>query len=199
MKSTGYLGQCRPIWNDQGSFSNRSGYFYQTSNERHYETQLGDVSFLFWNAGGLVPNDFHPPETPDWTSTRDSGHYLGIDCHAHCCSDFLARSLRPKIFSWLCGERNAYRIHVHCQRLLHAARASAPAKLVVFLDWSLDHHWGCLELWLRPNHRRVFGTVAVHLSTRRLAHHSLWVVGFRSAQFCGISVVSILRRASSRS
>ncbi len=124
---------------------------------------------------------------------------MGHDRHAHRCCDILARSVCSTLLPGLYGKRYTDRFHVYCEWLLHATRASASAKLVVFIDWRVDNYWRCLELWVRPDYWWIFGSLAVHLPSGRLTHHHLRCCMLCRPQLGSVRVVPVCRGTCCRS
>ena len=69
---------------------------------------------------------------------------------------------------------------------------------MVLFNRRLDHYWRSLELWVRPDHWRISGTLAVHLPTRWFTNNYLWSSVLRGAQLGSDCLVLVTRRTYSR-
>lgn len=69
---------------------------------------------------------------------------------------------------------------------------------MVLFDRRLDHYWRSLELWVRPDHGRISGTLAVHLPTHRFTNNYIWSSLLRGAQLSSDCPVLVIRRTCSR-
>ena len=190
MLSKGHSRQRCALWHDQGPLPERCRYPHQPSDDGYNAAELGDVHLLLRHAGGSLPDDFYAPALPGRSGVGRSRHPVGHHCYAHRHCHVLAGALCAALLPWLRRERGPDCFHVHCQRLLYAARTSAAPKLVVLFDRGLDDYRRCFELWLCSDHGGIVGEVAVYLSFGWLADRAFWMRLFCGSQFRGVGLVS---------
>lgn len=176
----GYPRQRRPLRHDQRPRPQRRRHAHPPGNDGYHAPRLGDVGLLLRHARRCLPDDFPAPALPRGQGPGRPGRPLGHDRHAHGHGDVVARALRSALLPRVRRECDSDRFHVYRQRVLYAAGASPAPELVVLLNRRVDDHRGCFELWLRSDHGRFVGEMAVCLSAGWRAD-----CAFRMCVLCG--------------